>query len=137
LAHVVEIREQRVEVGIGELRVRRHLRVAERARVADEGAQLRLGPELDHALRHVELGPDAPAVAVHRVAREAVAAAHAEADGGGRRGGGGGGGGGRPGAPACTSCGKRSSTRATSIAASWYGHGWRCASPSPAPLHTT
>ena len=36
LAHVAEVREQRVEIGVAEVRVRGHLRVAEAAGVADE-----------------------------------------------------------------------------------------------------
>jgi hypothetical protein len=59
--------------------MRRHVAVAERRRVADVGLDLRDGPVLDDALRDVQVGADRAALAVDRVAGDALAAEDREA----------------------------------------------------------
>ena len=68
-----------VELGVAQVGVGGHVAVAKGPRVADVGAELRLGAVLHHALRHVEVGADAPALAVHRVAAHALSREDREA----------------------------------------------------------
>src|SRR5438094_4048544 len=77
-AHRAEVRDERIEVGVGELGVGRHLPVAKGRRVADVGLDLRDRPVLDDAPRHVQVRADVPALAVDRVAGDALAAEQLE-----------------------------------------------------------
>src|SRR4029453_17998465 len=77
-AHAPQVREQIGNVVVAQVRVRRHVAVAEGAGVFDVDADLRLGAVLDRALRNVQIGPDAPTLAVDRVAADALASKERE-----------------------------------------------------------
>jgi hypothetical protein len=82
--HHLEVGDQRIEIAIGQVLVRRHVAVAERGRVADVLLHLIDRTILDDALRHVQIGADRAALAVDRVAGDALAAEDDEASSGGR-----------------------------------------------------
>ena len=76
--HRMEIRDQGVEVVAAQELVRGHVAITELARIQDVRPDLLLWPVLDDALRHVEIRPDTPSLAVDRVAADAFVPEDAE-----------------------------------------------------------
>src|SRR5258706_14976785 len=64
--------------------MRRHAAVSKRARIFDVRANLRRRAILDDALRDIQIRPDAPPFAIHRVALDALLAEERKALHGGR-----------------------------------------------------
>src|SRR5262249_3626547 len=77
--HGAEVRNERVEIGRGEIGMGGHVAVAEGLRIVDVGLDLLRRPVLDDALRHVQVGTGGPALAIDRMTGDALAAEELEA----------------------------------------------------------